>query len=137
MFFGDLQLFKENHLFYEKKYDFATKVIFLVIFYWFQSFNLKQEKHTIYIFFLWNCTKYPFLTFPDVWKYFLENNFFMLQYIFFYLKFRKLVFFSVFNCINCIYTKPPFTSITYAIWIIHFSTFFRVLQYFYNKSIIP
>ena len=48
MFFGDLLLLKENHLFYENKYDFTPKVTFLIIFYWFQCFDYNQEnKHYI------------------------------------------------------------------------------------------
>ena len=58
--------FKGKPSLLRKKYDFTPKVTYLIIFYWFQCFDKKKKINTIYIFFLWNCTKYPFLTFLDL-----------------------------------------------------------------------
>ena len=53
---------------------------------------------------------------------------FHVTIFFFYVKFYKLRFFSVFRSINGILHKSSFTSITYTIWIINFSTFSSVFR---------
>ena len=48
-------------------------------------------------------------------KIFCRKQLFHVTIYFFYLKFRKLGFLSVLGVLTAFYTKPPFTSITYAI----------------------
>ena len=133
MFFGDLLLLKENHLFYEKIWFYTKSHFFsnslLISMFWLKTilytfFSLKLYKVSIFnLFGRINtfCRKQPF----------------HVTIYFFYLKFHTLRFFQFLRVLTAFYIKPPFTSITYAIWIINFSTFLRVLQYFYVKSIFP
>ena len=137
MFFGDLLLLKENHFFYEKKYDFTQKVTFLIIFYWFQCFDKKQEtKHYINFFSL---KLYKVSIFNLFWRLntLWRKQLYHVTIYFFYIKFHKLRFFQFLRVLTAFYIKPTSTSITYAIWIMNFSTFLRVLQYFYVQSIFP
>ena len=63
MFFGDLQLLKENHFFYEKKYDITPKVTFSSFYFYFHLLVEENQKNTFFIstiFFSQICTNYLF-----------------------------------------------------------------------------
>ena len=126
MFFGDLLLLKENHLFYEKKKDFTQKVTCLSFSIDFRFLIEKRKINTIYISFLWNCTKYPFLTVFGRLNTFCRKQLLHVTIYFFYLKFHKLRFFQFLRVLTALYIKPPFTSIT---WDLNYQ-FFNVFKGF-------
>ena len=129
--------YKYNISFTKKYIILHQKSLLLIIFYWFQCFDKKQENKNYIHFLSLKLYKVSIFNLFGRLNTFCRKQLFHVTIYFFYVKFHKLRLFQFLRVLTAFYIKPPFTSITYAIWIIIFLTFFRVLQYFYVKSIFP